>query len=59
MSLSKNNVGIQMMFTFFKCTVPLNEKKQYGAVQDHGFYKMRWILKFSFKHCLMNEIEIF
>jgi hypothetical protein len=26
----------------------LNEEKQYGAVQDLGFYETRWILKFSF-----------
>ncbi len=37
----------------------LNEKKQYIAVRDFSFYETRWILKFSFKHLLMNEIEIF
>ncbi len=37
----------------------LNEKKWYGAEQDLSFYETRWILKFSLKHCLMNEIEIF
>ncbi len=26
----------------------LKEKKWYGAIPDLGFYKMRWILKFSF-----------
>jgi len=31
----------------------------YRAVQDLGFYETRRILKFSFKHCLMKEIEIF
>jgi hypothetical protein len=31
----------------------------YRAVRDLRFYDMRWILKFSFKHHLMNEIEIF
>jgi len=31
----------------------------YGAVPDLGFYEIRWILKFSFKHHLMNQIEIF
>jgi hypothetical protein len=48
-----------IVYIFLSFTVPLNEKKRYGAVQDLGFYKMRWILKFSFKHRLMNEIEIF
>ncbi len=37
----------------------LNEKKQYRAVQDLSFYETRWILKFSFKYHLMNEIDIF
>jgi hypothetical protein len=37
----------------------LNEKKWYGVVQDLRFYEMRLILKFTFKHYLMNEIEIF
>ena len=37
----------------------LNEKKWYGAERDLSFYETRWILKFSLKHCLMNEIEIF
>jgi hypothetical protein len=37
----------------------LNEKIQYGVVQDLGFYEMRWILKFSFKHHLMTRFEIF
>jgi hypothetical protein len=37
----------------------LNEKKWYGANGGLSFYETRWILKFSFKHCLMNEIEIF
>jgi hypothetical protein len=36
----------------------LNEKKWYRVVRDLGFYKMRWILKFSIKHHLMDEIEI-
>ncbi len=36
----------------------LNQKKQYGAIQDHGWNEMRWILKFSFKQHLMNEINI-
>ncbi len=35
----------------------VNEKKQRRSVQDFRFYEMRWIWKFSFKHCLMNEIE--
>jgi hypothetical protein len=35
----------------------LNEKIQYGMVRDLSFYETRWILKFSFKHSLMNEIE--
>ncbi len=35
----------------------LNEKIRYGVVRDLSFYKTRWILKFSFKHSLMNEIE--
>jgi hypothetical protein len=37
----------------------LNKKKQYQVVRDFSFYETRWILKFSFKHHLMNEIEIF
>jgi hypothetical protein len=37
----------------------LNEKIRYRAVLDLGFYKTVWILKISFKHHLMNEIEIF
>jgi hypothetical protein len=37
----------------------LNEKKQYGAVQDLGFNKTRQILKLSLMQHLMNEIEIF
>ncbi len=36
----------------------LNEKEWYRAVRDLGFYEMRWILKFSFKLRLTNEIEI-
>jgi hypothetical protein len=36
----------------------LNEMKWYGAVRDLSFYEIRWILKFCFKHHLMNEIEI-
>jgi hypothetical protein len=34
----------------------LNKLEWYGAVQDVVFYKTKWILKFSFKHRLMNEI---
>ncbi len=37
----------------------LNEKERDRAVRDLCFYKTRWILKFSFKHNLMNEIDIF
>ncbi len=37
----------------------LNEKIQYRAVRDLSFQETRWILKFKFKHCFMNEIEIF
>ncbi len=37
----------------------LNEKIWYRSVRDLGFYEMRWILKFSFKHHLMNEINNF
>jgi hypothetical protein len=37
----------------------LNEMEWYGAVRDLGFYEMRWILKFSFKHRKMNEIKVF
>jgi hypothetical protein len=37
----------------------LNKKIQYGAVQHLGIDEMRWILKFTFKHHLMNNIEIF
>jgi hypothetical protein len=37
----------------------LNEKILCQAVQDLGYYNMGWILKFSLKHHLMNEIEIF
>jgi hypothetical protein len=37
----------------------LNEMIQYIAVQDPSFYETRWILKISFKHCLLNEIKIF
>ncbi len=37
----------------------LNEKIWHGAIRDLSFYEMRWILKFSLKHHLMNEIEIF
>jgi len=29
------------------------------STEDLSFYETRWILKFSFKHCLMNEIEVF
>jgi hypothetical protein len=36
----------------------LNKTEQFGAVQDLSFYITRWILKFSFKHHLMNVIEI-
>jgi hypothetical protein len=36
-----------------------NEMEWYGAVQDLSFYKTKWILKFSFKHCIMKEIKIF
>ncbi len=35
----------------------LIELKRYGAVQDLGFNEMRLILKFSFKHPLMNGME--
>jgi hypothetical protein len=34
----------------------LNEKTQIGVVQDLSFYEMRWILKFSFRHNLMNGV---
>jgi len=37
----------------------LNKKMQYRAIRDLSFYEMRWIWKFSFKHCLMKEIKIF
>ncbi len=37
----------------------LNKTEWYGVVQDLNFYDTRWILKFSLKHCLMNEFEIF
>ncbi len=37
----------------------LNETQPYRVVRDLSFYVMRWILTFSFKHCLMNDIEIF
>jgi hypothetical protein len=37
----------------------LNEMEQYGAVQYFGFYETRCILKFLFKHLLMNEIKSF
>jgi hypothetical protein len=37
----------------------LSKMEWYGAARDLSFYEMRWILKFSFKQCLMNEIEIF
>jgi hypothetical protein len=37
----------------------LNEKKKYGAVHERSFSEIRCILKFSFKHYLMNEINIF
>jgi hypothetical protein len=37
----------------------LNKTEWYGAVRDLGFYEMRWIIKFLFKHCLMNEVKIF
>jgi hypothetical protein len=30
-----------------------------GAARDLNYYEMRWILKFSFKHHLMNENKIF
>jgi len=33
--------------------------KWYRAIRDLDFYETRWILKFLFKHHLMNEIEIF
>jgi hypothetical protein len=36
----------------------LNEKKWYRAVIDLSFNERRLILKFSFKHHLMNKIEI-
>jgi len=39
--------------------IQLNEKIQHRAVQDLSFNEMRWILKFLFKHRLMNEIDIF
>ncbi len=39
--------------------IQLNTKKWYWVVQDLSFYEMRWILKFSLKHRLMNEIDIF
>jgi hypothetical protein len=35
----------------------LNEKIRHGVVRDLIFYETRWILKFSCKHHLMNEIE--
>jgi hypothetical protein len=31
--------------------------ESHGAVQDLGFYETRWILRFLFKHYLMNEIK--
>jgi len=34
----------------------LNKKIQCGVARDLCFYKMSWILKFSFKYHLMNEI---
>jgi hypothetical protein len=37
----------------------LNEMKWYGAMHDLGYYETRWICKFSSKHRLMNEINIF
>jgi hypothetical protein len=37
----------------------LKEKILCEAVQDLSYYNMGWILKFSLKHHLMNEIEIF
>ncbi len=37
----------------------INEMILYGAERDTVFYAMRWIWKFSFKHCLMNDMEIF
>ncbi len=36
----------------------LNEMEWYRAVRDLSFYEMRCVLKFSFKHRLMNEIDI-
>jgi len=36
----------------------LKKNKRYGVEQDLSVYDMRLILKFLFKHCLMNEIEI-
>jgi hypothetical protein len=35
------------------------KEKWYGAVPDLGFYEMRWILKFLFKHPSFNEQEKF
>jgi hypothetical protein len=34
----------------------LNEKIEYGVIQDLSFYETRWFLKISFKHLLLNEI---
>ncbi len=34
----------------------LIETEQYKAVRDLSSYETSWILKFSFKHCSMNEI---
>jgi hypothetical protein len=33
-------------------------KTLYGMVRQLSFYEARWILKFSFNHRLMNEINI-
>jgi hypothetical protein len=37
----------------------LNEKEQYRTVRDLSFNEVKGILKFAFKHHLINEVEIF
>ena len=39
--------------------IGFNRMKWYGVVRDLSFYGTRWILKFSFKHRLMNGFKIF
>jgi hypothetical protein len=36
----------------------LNEKKQNLAVGDLSFYETIWILKFSLKHHLINDVPL-